>query len=201
MATYPRDGWTLMTAMVGGVPVDPQPESFDDREPPAGHYGLPVRSPSGGEIRCWFPPVASDLESLRSVKIREIEARAAVELTGGFAHDFGSAQAEFEDGTEGDAGPQVLQTRDADDDRSWLVLDGLCTKLLMGGLGTTEVPIRAESNAIITVTAAEASSILTAMAQWGAAIKANAWALKNAARRAETAEDLGTVDVDSGWPS
>jgi len=65
MATYPRNGWTLMQAspyydeaakrVVFPEPVDPQPEVFDDREPPDGHNGLPVRSPDGKMVREFSP--------------------------------------------------------------------------------------------------------------------------------------------------
>lgn len=58
MTTYPCNGWVLLTAF-DGVPVDPQPAAFDDREPPAGHYGLPIKSPDGKIIRGWYPPVTN----------------------------------------------------------------------------------------------------------------------------------------------
>ena len=54
MATYPLNGWVLLSSF-GGSPVDPQPSALDGREPPEGHYGLPVRSPDGKVIQGWYP--------------------------------------------------------------------------------------------------------------------------------------------------
>ena len=55
MATFSRNGWTLLTA-ADGVPVDPQPSTFDSRDPPDGHNGLYVRSPDGKTIKPWSAP-------------------------------------------------------------------------------------------------------------------------------------------------
>ncbi len=71
MATYARNGWQLMTAMpyydektkqvVYPSPVEPQPNTFDDRPSPDGHLGLAVMSPDGKAIRQFDPAGMADM--------------------------------------------------------------------------------------------------------------------------------------------
>jgi len=72
MTTYPRGDLVLLTAF-DGKPVDPQPDVLDDREPPDGHYGLPVMCE--GQVKGWYPPVAD--ASDRSAERAAIMAKLA----------------------------------------------------------------------------------------------------------------------------
>lgn len=56
MATHPKNGWILLDGW-GGAPVNPQPDTFDDREAPAGHLGRVVRAPDGSYEKAWRPDV------------------------------------------------------------------------------------------------------------------------------------------------
>lgn len=81
MATYPRGDLILLATparydeeekrVVPSAPMDPQPDELDSREPPDGHYGLPVRYPNGEE-RGWYPPAEAPAPRPRTLTPNQV---------------------------------------------------------------------------------------------------------------------------------
>ncbi|WP_142851036.1 DUF4376 domain-containing protein [Telmatospirillum sp. J64-1] len=169
---HPDRGYWQAT---GEVPEDIR-ESY-----PEGTIEVPLRPSPHHEWKDgeWVAgPAQIDPAQLRAAIDAERDRRLAL----GYRHDFG-----------GDVGVQVLQTRDLTDRTNWLTLDASAKTLVAAGHGDMPLSIRTEANVVIQVTAAEAVSIMAAMAQHGAAIMAASWALKDALERGEE------VDITQGW--
>ena len=135
----------------------------------------------------YVPPVhVPTLEERQDKRAREVDANRDQRLSE-FAHDFGDPH-----------GVLHLQLRDNDDRTNWLTLDGTCTKLIMAGLGDTILPLRTRENVILTLPAATVSGVLSAMAQYGAAVMSASWALKDVIK---VSDDPEAIDASVGWPA
>ncbi len=140
------------------------------------------------------------IADIRADLVAAVEARLQVAFGAGFGWDFGEMAAEFEDGSIGPAGPQILQTRDVIDRTNWLILDAAAMKLIAVGAGDTAVPVRTASNATVLIAAADCSAMLAAMTANGQAKMARSWALKNAIRQAAGIATMQAIDINEGWP-
>ncbi len=146
-------------------------------------------------------PEEEVLAVLKPQKRAAVVQQLAACYAAGYSHDFGAVIAICEDGTEMEAGIQVLQTRDMEDRTNWLILESGINDLLAVGQGATAVTIRTEENCLIDLPASDAKAVLVAMKQSGAAKLAQSWALKNAIEQATTLAEFDAIDVTAGWPA
>lgn len=110
---------------------------------------------------------------------------------GGYRHNFG-----------GEVGERVLQTRATPDQANWLLARQIYADMVAAGDGQTEgAVIRAEDNASITLSYADALALITAMMAWGAAVMQHGWNLKDAVNSAQSVAAAIAIDINAGWPA
>ena len=130
------------------------------------------------------------LDRLKAARGAEVNAKSAAILGAGFTHDFGAP-----------AGLRTLDNRGTADQANWMLLRARAERLIASGAGDDPVPIRDAGNETFVVSAGTAANAMQAMEDWGFAVTARGWALKDAIRDAEDAGALAAIDIDAGWPS
>ena len=133
-----------------------------------------------------YVPTFSDLQSTKSA---QVDTQRDTILAGGFTHDFGGA-----------VGVKTLQTRDPVDITNWLTSQAAYSAAVMGGHGSVvAAAFRATDNTTFTLSYQDGLSALLAMAAHGAALYANAWALKDSIAATKDQASLDAIDVTSSW--
>jgi hypothetical protein len=120
-----------------------------------------------------------------------IEARAQTAFLAGFTP------------ATGPLAGKTLQCRDNEDRTNWLASSVAYQAAIGQGQGDTAgATFRTAANETIVCTFAEGFAALIALQQWGAAIMARSWALKDACAAAADIHALDAVlaDLDNGWP-
>lgn len=177
-----------------------------DRNWIAQNHGFTSHQEELDENGSWLfaaPNVEAALISIENYPVNYLakrlpEARVLIE---------GRGREEFNKGFVMATGPlagHVLQCRDTEDRTNWLTSQVSYSAAVALGLGAEPgAHFRTAANETINCTYAEGSEVLLAMAQWGAAIMARTWALKDAAAAAANIDELDAVlaDLESGWPS
>lgn len=134
-------------------------------------------------------PEPADLEALRAQKLAAINATYYQHVRS-FPWDFG-----------GDVGVQHLQVRDTQDQANWLLVRGEAQERIAAGQGDAPgMFIVTEENNAVPVTAVQAQAVMSALAAFGFASKANQTSLKAAVRAAQTHAALAAIDITAGWP-
>jgi len=130
---------------------------------------------------------AAELRQRKNELLAQVNAKRDSVLTQGYEYDFGAA------------GVRTLDNRNEQDAVNWLGLERIVEKMIAAGQGTALVQIRDAGNDTFSAPAQAVSDALFAMAQWRSAVLAQSWQLKDLIEAAG-ADDLPTIDIDSGWP-
>ena len=118
-----------------------------------------------------------------------VNARRDEILGAGYQHNFG-----------GSAGVRTLDNRNLSDARNWLILARRVDRMIAAGDGADLVGVRDASNDTFTAAADTVKTALDSMEDWGAAVLAASWALKDAIEAAENGAALDAIDINAGWP-
>jgi hypothetical protein len=132
--------------------------------------------------------IAGDLDLLRTLKSREVDAKLAQLLAAGFTP------------SDGPCAGKTLQTRDDTDRTNWLTAKDKWRDKREAGQGADDgAVIRTADNENVECTYDEGFATLQAMSDWGFALMGRSWALKDAIAIAD-ADELETIDITAGWP-
>jgi hypothetical protein len=152
----------------------------------------PVELPSGfAEGALCYRDGDFHPDPARRAKHDEIEARAAAAFQAGFTP------------ATGPLAGHTLQVRDSEDRTNWLTSQAAYSAAVATGAGEVQAArFRTAANDTVVVTYAEGLAALLGMADWGAAIMAASWTLKDALAAAATLAEIEAVDVQAAaWPA
>lgn len=136
-------------------------------------------------------PPPPTLDELKAAKLTEIAARIDEEYALGYP---------VTSPANGDS-PFTLQIRNDTDRTNWLTAARIYDMQVAAGFGATAgATIRSAGNTNHIYTFSDAAALLSALAQHGAAIQRNGWALLDAARAAANEPELDAIDLEVGWP-
>ncbi len=138
-------------------------------------------------------PLATPTLAQRKASLKDRVKRIGdTKLTAGFAFDFG-----------GDDGVQHLQLRDNTDRTNWLTAQAAYqAQVALGNGAVVGAAIRTAENDIITMSFADAYTMLLGMAAWGQSLYAVSWAKQDAIEAASDGDALDVIAaaINEAWP-
>lgn len=133
--------------------------------------------------------VVTALEIAKATKTAAVNALRDEILTGGYQHNFG-----------GSAGYRRLDNRNPSDRDNWQDLMRRVERMIAADEGAELVGVRDAGNETFTASAETVRTALIAMEDWGMAVLAHSWGLKDAIEAAASQAQLNAIDVSSDWP-